>query len=792
MNLKFSFQNTTLRFQFALVLIITLSKTGNTQKAKEIEKQFEDYSIYHIEEKIYAQLNRADHITGEILWFKFYCVDGRLHQPLDISKIAYAEILDSENRPVLQTKVSLIDGEGSGSLFIPATLQTGYYLFRGYTNWMKNNTPEFFFQKKISIVNTVKPNEQPPARITSSTLDVQFFPEGGNLVEGVESRIGFKVIGSNGLGLDCFGALVNQTQDTIVKFKTHKFGMGSFLFKPKPDQIYKAVIFNDKRQSSSHNFTEIDKSGYSLIVIDAGDKIKIVVNNPEGILTAHLFIHTRQSIKVSEVTTTRNKTAEFIVDKSKLADGVSHFTILDQDGRPVCERLYFKKPSQNLVLNTTVDQKEYATRRKVQLNIENKQVLEGSLSVSVFRGDSMSSNENITNYLLLKSDLVGPVESPEYYFYDGPDAHQAVDNLMLTQGWRRFTWGSIKNNKSAIKYLPEIKGHLIQGRVLDENNNPVQGKIGYLAAPGKKIRLYVSKSDNDGVVRFQMKDFQETGKIIAQTNYELDSMCHIEIEKPYSSMYTSWNSMELLLNNSIEDELVERSVGMQVQDAFYEDETYFHFKKIVTDSIPFYGDADEIYLLDDYTRFPVLEEVMREYVKGVWVRKRRDEFRFIVIDKAHNEIFRNNPLTLLDGVPVFNINNVLEIDPLKIKKLEVMTRKYFLGPLELHGIVSLSTYNGDLGDIELDPRSITLDYEGLQSQREFYSPRYTNPELRGSRLPDQRHQLYWNSNVKLVKGQVNPIDFYTSDVEGNFFVVIEGLSKSGMPGFSVTSFKVSR
>jgi hypothetical protein len=765
----------------------------NSQRNDKLNESFKNYAINNINEKVYAHLNRTDNITGEILWFKIYCVDGRLHQPLNISRIAYAEILDSDNTPVLQTKVALNEGQGSGSFYLPATLPSGNYLFRAYTNWMKNSQAEYYFQKKISIVNTVKPNEQPSARITNPSLDVQFFPEGGNLLEGVRTKIGFKVVDSKGNSLDFSGAIVNQSRDTIVKFKTLKFGMGNFLFKPEANQTYTAVLINKKNQSFTFDFVEIKKLGYSLMVNDIdNDRIKIIVNNPEGILTTQLFIHTRHSIKVSEIKTTREKIAAFIVDKNKLGAGISHITILDQEGLPVCERLYFKKPSNNLILNSAVDQKEYSIRRRVQLNIENKQSLDGNISISVFRGDSINSNQNIVNYLFLESDLIGKVESPEYYFSDEMGVDQAADNLMLTQGWRRFNWESIVENKPIVKFLPEIKGHLIQGQILDENNKPVKNKVGYLATPGKKIRLYVSKSDTAGIVRFQMKDFQETGKIIAQTNYELDSLSHIEIEKPYSKEYATWNFTELQLNNSIEDELIERSVGMQVQDAFYEDETYFQFKKMDTDSIPFYGEADEIYLLDDYTRFPVFEEVIREYVKGVWVRKKKDDYRFMVIDKVKNELFRDNPLTLLDGVPIFDINKVLQIDPLKIKKLEVMTRRYFLGPLELNGIISLSTYNGDLGGIELDPRSVTLDYEGLQSQREFYSPRYTTPDLRGSRLPDQRHQLYWNPNVKLIDGEVNSINFYTSDVEGNFFIAIEGLSNNGLPGYSSTSFKVSK
>jgi hypothetical protein len=784
-----------LRIKLLLLILCNLSGAF-AQPSSNPAKKFEDYSLDNLQEKVYAHLDRTDHITGEILWFKIYCVDGRQHKPLDISKIVYAEILNSENTPVLQTKLSLESGEGSGSLFIPATLPSGNYLFRAYTNWMKNGGPEYFFQKKISIVNTLKANEAPGMRITTEQLDAQFFPEGGYLIESVPARVGFKVINSKGTSVNCRGALINQSNDTIVRFKSTKFGIGSFEFTPQSNQTYKAVLLHSKRQSTSFNFPTAIKSGYSLMVKEAPEeKLRIAVTNPDGNFTTQLFIHTRQSIKISEVKTTSGKTLEFSVEKKKLGDGVSHITIFDERGVARCERLYFKKPTEKLELSSTVDQKEYSIRRKVQLAIQSAQSQSGSLSVSVFRGDSLSTEENIKNYLLLTSDLTGPVESPEYYFSEEPQAAEAVENLMLTQGWRRFKWESVlSQNKPIIKHLPEIKGHLVQGKILDANNQPMSGKVGYLASPGKKIRLYVSKSDSAGRVRFQLKDFQETGKVIAQTNYELDSLCHIEIEKPFSTEYPNWLANDLLLDLSIEDELLDRSIGMQVQEAYYEDETYFRFKKMDTDSIPFYGEADEEYSLDDYTRFPVMEEVMREYVKGVWVRKRKDQFRFMVLDKGKENkpgIFHDNPLTLLDGVPVFNIDKVLEIDPLKVEKIEVMTRKYFLGPLVLSGIVSLSTYNGDLGGVELDPRSVSLDYEGLQSQREFYSPRYTSAALRGSTLPDQRHQLYWNVSIKLTGGKTSPIEFYTSDVEGNFYVVVEGLSSKGLPGFTFTSFEVS-
>jgi hypothetical protein len=142
--------------------------------------------------------------------------------------------------------------------------------------------------------------------------------------------------------------------------------------------------------------------------------------------------------------------------------------------------------------------------------------------------------------------------------------------------------------------------------------------------------------------------------------------------------------------------------------------------------------------------------------------------------------------------PCLMVNQIMEIDPLKIEKLEVVTKNYFYGPITVRGVVSYTTYNGDLAGIKLDSKSVTLDYDGILRQREFYSPQYANPASRASRVPDQRYALYWNSNVNLTSSKPSTLEFYTSDVEGQFVVVVEGISENGQPGYEVTSFKVSR
>jgi len=139
-----------------------------------------------------------------------------------------------------------------------------------------------------------------------------------------------------------------------------------------------------------------------------------------------------------------------------------------------------------------------------------------------------------------------------------------------------------------------------------------------------------------------------------------------------------------------------------------------------------------------------------------------------------------NPLVLLDGMPVFNLNKIMAFDPLKVRRLDVLTTRYFLGPLLYDGIVSYATYTGDLAGFPLDAHALLQEYEGLQGEREFYAPRYDTPAQKQSRLPDFRNLLYWNPQADTKA----PLSFYTSDQAGTYRVVVQGLSESGLSGSS--------
>ena len=244
----------------------------------------------------------------------------------------------------------------------------------------------------------------------------------------------------------------------------------------------------------------------------------------------------------------------------------------------------------------------------------------------------------------------------------------------------------------------------------------------------------------------------------------------------------------LFINESMQNLLRQRSVSSQVMNAYWKDQQNQFFGD-EDDSIPFFGNADKTYFLDDYTRFTTMEEVLREYVSEIAPRKRHENFHLKVANKG-SAYLDGNPLVLVDGVPFFDMDTVISFDPLKIKSLSVVGKKYYYGPLVFYGIVSYATYNGDLEGINLDPNSLVMEYDALQLQRKFYVPRYETESEKESRLPDFRTTLYWTPDLQLNPHEQKKLSFYTSDIAGNYQVVLQGLTDKGKPVSETLTFQV--
>jgi hypothetical protein len=769
---------------------------SHAQTSEQLKAEFSTYTSSNFQEKVFVHADKSTYLTGEIIWLKVYSVDASSNKLVNLSKVAYIDVLDKNNNRVLQAKIAMNGGSGCGSIYLPVNEENGKYRLRAYTNWMKNFSPDLYFEKVLTVINPlISPAGNGSGKVEA--VDVQFLPEGGQLVSGLTSRIAFKATKTSGLGLKDFtGAIVNQQSDTVARFKPLKNGIGSFVFTPDAGNAYKAVIKIRGQQSLSRNLPAVSSSGSVMQLLDDGSgKLIVNVSSTQPDNKVYLLAQTRNVVKAIVMGTIKAGKVRFDLDLAKLGTGVSQITILNENRQPICERLFFKQPLKDMSIDASSDQKSYGLRKKINLSVATS-VASGrsaaaNLSLSVYRIDSLQQldEQDILSYLWLSSELKGNIESPRSYLdTNSSDNREAVDNLMLSQGWRKFEPMNAMAGKQAVfKFLPEYQGHIISATVTSSNKKPVDSVTAYLGITGKMVQMYTAKSDASGKLLFNTKNFYGPAEVIVQTNLGKDSTLHIQLESPFSESYASTRLPEFSFSSVQINAIKEHSVAVQASNIYSGGKLRSYYNP-VSDSTAFYGKPDMLYILDNYTRFPTIEEVLREYVPEANVTKRGDNFYLTTMSKE--KFLEHPPLVLLDGIPVFDTNKMMRVDPLKIYKLETIRNTYVWGPATHDGILSFTSYKGDLGGLELDPKALVVDYEGMQQQRQFYSPVYDTEAQVKSRIPDFRNLLFWEANVIVGGKEKKNISFYSSEQAGTYVGLIQGISADGDVGSAFFEFTV--
>ncbi len=478
-------------------------------------KDLDQYRSQRLQEKLFVHTDKESYLAGEICWFKLYVVEAGFHRPLDLSKLAFLEWLDKDNKPVLQTKVGLGKGHGDGSLYLPLTLSTGNYKLRAYTSWMRNYGAEGFFEKSISVVNARKSAGTPfaPAPLKYS---VAFFPEGGNLVENFSSKIGFKITDQYGRGIECSGVITEDDQDTVARFRPLRFGIGNVVLTPRPGHHYRSTVRLEDGTAISTLLPAAYKEGVVMSVSDEEkDRVRVNVQSTASESSIYLIAQNRQSVRMAQTIFLKQGKANFLLNKSSLGEGINQLTLFNAARQPICERLIFIPPASALHLELTADRQHYATRKKIILQISARSgkdtAVSADCSLSVFRVDSLRPLPagHIMEYLWLVSELKGKIESPEYYF-DHQEDGQAADNLMITQGWRRFRWEEVvRRAVPSFDYAPDYHGAIITGKIVDSRTgaSATRRVQAYLSVPGTRTQFTSAYCDDAGADKIRIKGF---------------------------------------------------------------------------------------------------------------------------------------------------------------------------------------------------------------------------------------------------------------------------------------------
>ena len=391
--------------------------------------------------------------TGEDLFFKAYLMDKQTLALSDRSRTLYLEIRSERDSLVWSEKYPLVGGRGDGHIYIGENWPQGEYFLEGYAkSSFTSDTTEALHPRRIRVVDRVAQMEaitaaaiqQDSLQRKTSRHRFDLFPEGGDLIDGVASVVAFKASYGGGFPEDVSGKVLEDGRE-IATFESLHDGMGRFTVTPQFGKTYE-VLLNDGR---AFPFPEIKRGGMSLRVTrNNAAGIDILVSAPDDAPHAFSILAKLHGIPCSgaQGTVTGQKLVRLPKEMFPF-QGIVELTLADGDGRPVAERLVFVNAEQRLTVTATPDKERYALRDtgKVRLQVTDAagNPVRAELAVSIFDKAYLylPGHENILSHAYLSEQIRGDIFNPTYYFDEkNEDRLQALDLLLMTQGWRRYVW----------------------------------------------------------------------------------------------------------------------------------------------------------------------------------------------------------------------------------------------------------------------------------------------------------------------------------------------------------------
>lgn len=785
--------------------------------AERIRQQLASYLATYQPEKAYLHTDRSTYLPGEEVWFKAYLVDASTHRPDSLSNVLYVELTRPDGRVLLREKVKMTSGLGHGDLALPTTLSGGSYQLRAYTNWMRNSDPAFFFSKMIQVVKEIPVGSNLPAGAKNTDIDLQFFPEGGELVEGLPSIVAFKAVDGSGKGITVKGAIVDQQDTLATAFQDAHLGMGTFEFKPAVGIRYSAKVVTEDGRTRTFAFPRSLYAGFVIRAEAVGDeKIKVTVRSNENLPTSAnqmvLIAQVRGKVCFSTNATLSRQPSgigeiSLEIPKAQLPSGIVQLTLFDGQGMPRCERLCFVNHHDDLRIQVAADKPAYAPREKVTLDVtvrdQNNNPLAGNFSLAVTsQSEAGQWAETMLTNLLLSSDLKGTIEQPGFYFQaNRPEAAKALDNLLLTQGWRRFTWKELMNVAGSRPTYKRETGISLSGSLTKPAGEPIPSGILTAAVVGQPNSFRYETTNEQGKFTFNGLELYGTHAILLQPNprmaqnraakLQLDTIGTVGTLPFKESVRWQPNGVT---QNVARKALLQRRIKVNYQSESGNDETEAVNDQSTDSSqslIRPYQKPDERVRLEEYISFPSMTDVFREVVPSVILAKREGATIARLLDPQTKMYFKGEPLYLVDNIPVYDFNILLNLDPATVESIDVLkspANRALFGQLSFNGVVAIYTQSSDFYP-SAQSGLYTVQWQGYQQPREFYSPVYNQPEPPRNQ-PDFRFTQYWKPAFTTDASGKATVSFFQSDDLGTLNVVVEGISPQGLPGTANFQYEV--
>jgi hypothetical protein len=665
-------------------------------------------------------------------------------------------------------------------------------------------------------------------------IDLQFMPEGGNLVAGLASQVAFKAITEDGLSTDVSGKVYDSKGTEITAFNSTHKGMGVFNMLPQVGETYVAKIKLPDGSYKSYPLPKIEASGITLRITEPfnNDSIEVRLSVTADIQQSgssyYLIGQSRGMALYGASIKFAARTARFMIDKKVFPTGIVRFSVLNQIKQPLNERLLFIDHQDNLHIQLAPHKSIYQQRDSVALSVKvtdkNGAPVEGSFSIAV-TDDGQVKNDSLTNpsiisQILMTADLKGNIEDPGYYSPAAADRKIATDrdHLLLTHGWVGYDWKDVFSPTKPPAY-PAEQEVMVTGKVTNMFNKPVTNS-GVVLLSKKPFIFKDTVTNNLGVFTFRNVPPSDTAVYFIQARNKKNKSFNVGIEmdefQPPAFATSDRRSVPWYVNiDTAKYGSVNKLVQLKKQQEKITSgnvlkEVVIKGKKIIKGSKNLNGPGEADIIIDEQEMEKAgrktLRDLMEEHVPGFMIRSTKSGGQYYGINSTFLHI-------IIDGIDIAFIHpegigpkefydQFLDYyDAQEIKGIEVMYKggnqmrytSHFLDPMATpwdHSFIEVTTRGGKGPFLKKSTGTYLYKPMAYSLPKNFYAPKYTvknTPDL-----TDIRSTIHWEPNIVTDKDGKALITFYTADIPGSYTLIIEGTDLNGHIGTQRQKMVVKR
>lgn len=658
----------------------------------------------------------------------------------------------------------------------------------------------------------------------SENTDVQFMPEGGNLIAGITTKVGFKAISEDGKGADISGSIYNSKQQEVTQLRSAYKGMGNFEFTPQAGENYTAKVNLPGGMIKNYALPVVNPSGTTLSIANKGnDSVEVTLHTTADLLhkTYYLVAQARNVVCYGATVTFKDPTIKITIDKDFFPSGIARFTLLNTQNQPLNERMFYIDRLNDLTINVSANKQNYSARDSVALNITvtNKagKPVQGAFSLAVTDGGQVRTDTlagNILSNLLLTSDLKGTIEEPAYYLKS--NHNEALDNLLLTQGWIGYDWKQITVVKTPPTQFEAEPEYIIHGNVTGFLNKPMENtKLSLLSQ--KPLFTADTLTGKNGQYTFKRIFPEDSSVFIIQAKKKNGSPnVSISVDDLKPSVLINADNRTLpwyvntdtVLINNLKSNLTQNITIEKLQySGKLLKEVKINDKKIINGSHNLNGPGQADIILETTD----LEKQHKKSLLDLLQSRYRD-FHVRIGFNGDQYFFRLHRVVLvIDGffvrkiqIPIETYMNSITAD--NVKGIEIMYstnyaiaydpnmlgKKGFLPEESIPVFFEITTYDGQGAYINKVPNLLVYKPMPFTLPKQFYRPRYTIKNVSANPGTDLRSTIHWEPNIITDKNGKATVSFYTSDRPNDYTVVVEGSDMNGNVGSVIKKLTASK